>query len=361
MSQISLFQTTVHGTQFETHRYLVKRFRGLESLLDEQPAEIRLDRDNVSPNDFRETFKVLYATIFTGPFVFATQTLISTLRVASTYDYHELRDYCVHYLETLPLDAVKRIELAREFDLPGWEEPAYRELEMRDEAITREEAKAIGLDAFVRIAESREREQRRRGKVDPSNGEKVGNSPTANCFDREQTVQSNTQKERPENNAPQGTPTCARPSLLGNEIGTHRDTNNTVETAATMKPSFTDVELNGVYTWRPKLGYRIEIPGCKCRFTPRNQVGDPGRVCYLSPCATLAFKNIQVEQLAHANRISSLESSMKKLDISASSSVAPPPTRPTYATSLRLTSSPHTNVTVIWGCDGLANGFNVLA
>ncbi|KAF8761423.1 hypothetical protein RHS01_01150 [Rhizoctonia solani] len=242
-----------------------------ESLLDEQPAEIRLDRDNVSP-----TTSAKPLSIFTGPFVFATQTLISTLRVASTYDYHELRDYCVHYLETLPLDAVKRIELAREFDLPGWEEPAYRELEMRDEAITREEAKAIGLDAFVRIAESREREQRRRGKGDPSNREKVGNSPTANCFDREQTVQGNTQKERPENNAPQGTPTCARPSLLGNEIGTHRDTNNTVETAATMKPSFTDVELNGVYTWRPKLGYRIEIPGCKCRFTPGIKLEIPG-------------------------------------------------------------------------------------
>lgn len=60
--------------------------------------------------------------------------------------------------------AIERLKIGREFDLTSWEEAAFHELCMRDEAITAEEANILGLDTFVRIANIREKEQRRRGK-----------------------------------------------------------------------------------------------------------------------------------------------------------------------------------------------------
>lgn len=60
---------------------------------------------------------------------------------------------------------MERIKIARKFGLASWEEPAYIELCSRDEAITMEEAGILGQEVFVRVAEIREKEQRRRGEI----------------------------------------------------------------------------------------------------------------------------------------------------------------------------------------------------
>ncbi|CAE6403347.1 unnamed protein product [Rhizoctonia solani] len=150
---------TVNETCFETHKYLIKRFRGPKTLLVQQPLEVTIQRDDISAEDFCEMFKILYAlSIIAGPFEFAPHTLISTPRVATIYEYQALRDCCIQHLERLELDPIKRLELAHEFDLPTWVEPAYHELGIRDEPITKEEANIIGFDAFISIAEMREKE-----------------------------------------------------------------------------------------------------------------------------------------------------------------------------------------------------------
>ncbi|CAE6493041.1 unnamed protein product [Rhizoctonia solani] len=203
-------QISVNGTRFESHKYLIKRLRGLRPLLDKQHSDINIQRNDVSAEDFSEMFKVLYASIITGPFEFTATTLISTLRVATIYEHQALRDYCVQYLETLELDAVKRIEIAHEFRLPAWEGPAYHELGMRDEPITTEEANIMGLDSFVRIAEIREKEQRRRGKeIDVMGGEQGAKPPLTG----EASTQANTIKgDRPQGTIPHATPQHTRPS-----------------------------------------------------------------------------------------------------------------------------------------------------
>ncbi|CUA74217.1 hypothetical protein RSOLAG22IIIB_11058 [Rhizoctonia solani] len=55
-------QINVNGTRFETHKYLIKRFRGLKQLLDAHPLEIRIQRENISAEHFNEMFKMLYAS-----------------------------------------------------------------------------------------------------------------------------------------------------------------------------------------------------------------------------------------------------------------------------------------------------------
>ncbi|CAE7220032.1 unnamed protein product [Rhizoctonia solani] len=266
-------QISVNGTRFETHKYLVKRFQGLRALLEDNPREISVQHDKLSAQDFCETFKILYTSAVSSPFAFTSQTLVSALRIATIYEYHALRYYCIQYLETLELDAIKRIELAREFQLSAWEDQACHELEMRDKPITAEEAKIIGLDAFVRIAEAREREQRLRGKtVDAAN--------------------SGSQKDdlRAVPRSTYLTPPGDRP-----EANVTRVDNKGSE----MEPRFAHVELGGTYGWRQAYGYGIEAPGCQ------------------------SFKILEAQQLAHAKRISSLESTVKELDVTTANKLTP--------------------------------------
>ncbi|KDN44050.1 hypothetical protein RSAG8_05782, partial [Rhizoctonia solani AG-8 WAC10335] len=304
-------QISVNGTSFESHKYLIKRFQGLKLLLDKNPLEISIQRGDISAEDFCEMLKVLYASIVTGPFAFTSHTLVSTLRVATIYEYHTLRDYCIQYLEMLELDAVKRIELAHEFDIPEWEKPAYQELGMRDEHITREEAKTIGLDAFVSIAEMREKEQRRRGKeIDATNGRQAGRVPVSSgeVLARCDAITNGPQEGTPHTgplsgNTPEedNTAACAD---HGTEVGL----------------SLANIEL-GTIAWSSQHSYNVEIPSCKCHFTYH---GDPrDRKCSMPSCVISAFKGVQTQQLAHANRISDLESSMKKLGDSFATRSAP--------------------------------------
>ncbi|CAE6403310.1 unnamed protein product [Rhizoctonia solani] len=323
-------QISVNGTCFETHKYLIKRFQALKLLLNGWPLRINIQHNAVSAEDFREMFKVIYASIVTGPSLFAPSTLISTLRVATIYEYQALRDYCIQYLERLELDAVKRIEIAREFHLPAWEGPASYELGMRDEPITKEEAKIIGLDAFVCIAEMREKEQRRRGEEINAMGRA---QDTKSSLTKEVSIEVETKPDEPEVAAlveinpdepevpaPGSTPQCVQPMTDDeretNDTAAHVNNNGT-ETGQ----SFTGVELSGTYNKRSTYGYRIDIPGCKCHFTSDTRSGV--EKCTTYPCSLSALKNIQVQQSAHANRISDLESSVKKFSASIAAKSAP--------------------------------------
>ncbi|CAE6403278.1 unnamed protein product [Rhizoctonia solani] len=280
---------SVNGKLFETHKYLIKRFRGLKTLLNEKPFQINVQRDDVSAEDFAEMFKVLYASIITGPFEFTPNALVSTLRIATIYEHLALREYCIRYLETLELDAVKRIEIAREFHLPEWEEPAYHELGARDEPITREEAKIIGLDAFVCIAEMREKEQRRRrDEVDA-------------------IAQDRMVRDQPQEDTPTGGTAQANDA--------NDDANLPLGTNHEAGVSLAGVNLNSVNKYNWIYGHIVPIPSCKC--------GAPNQKCEMPSCTVLVLKGLQAQQQAYANRIFDLESSVKKLNTSVTAKYAP--------------------------------------
>jgi hypothetical protein len=101
------------------------------------------------------------SSVISGPVHFDTDTLISALRIATTYNYPELRDFAIAGLERASLTAIDRIRLSDEFLLPSWEKPAFTQLCQRPETITPAEAQVLGMDRFVQIARIREAEQRR--------------------------------------------------------------------------------------------------------------------------------------------------------------------------------------------------------
>ncbi|KAJ1310937.1 hypothetical protein OPQ81_009449 [Rhizoctonia solani] len=162
----------VNNIIFKTHKHLLNDFarlkeviKGMERYHPDTPC-ITIYRDERGVDDFRNMFKVLGKRLIKGPFEFDAPTLVSALRIATAYDYPQLREFCIDRLNTSNISAVQRIKLACEFGLSDWDESAFRELVARDEAITKEEAKEIGVDRFEEIARAREEMQRKKGAIE---------------------------------------------------------------------------------------------------------------------------------------------------------------------------------------------------
>ncbi|CAE6508567.1 unnamed protein product [Rhizoctonia solani] len=109
--------------------------------------------------DFYNTFRVLYSLAIFGVPEFQVDILISTLRIASAYDYAELKRFATDELEKCSLSSIDQIKLSDECFLPHWEKPAFVDLCYRTEPITRSEAEILGLERFVELARVREAQQ----------------------------------------------------------------------------------------------------------------------------------------------------------------------------------------------------------
>lgn len=93
-----------------------------------------------------------------------------------------------------------------------------------------------------------------------------------------------------------------------------------------MTPSFIGVQTDSFYPrneWtNSHNAWNIMVPGCACRFD--NGAPTPSRYnCRLPSCAVAAFKNLQVQQIAHTNSIVNLEQSMNKLSASLAPTSTP--------------------------------------
>lgn len=95
---------------------------------------------------------------------FSPDILVSTLRIATTYEYPALRVFAMRGLEKATMNIARRIEIAQEFDLQSWKVSAYEELHKREEPVTEEEASVLGISEFVEVAKIREQVQWMRGK-----------------------------------------------------------------------------------------------------------------------------------------------------------------------------------------------------
>ncbi|KAF8593183.1 hypothetical protein BDV93DRAFT_529979 [Ceratobasidium sp. AG-I] len=249
----------IQGTTLETHKYIIKRFSRLKNRI--QNNAIALRSDEPVAEDFRNTFKILYASIVEGPFEFDPVTLISALRVASIYDYPALRVFAIKHLERVPLSAVERIRLAREFGLSSWEEPAYVELCNREDAITKQEAGILGLDAFVHVAKIREKEQRRRGKDTDAVTERSSGLAGAAQTSQDKRKMKKAKKTAPASqDSDSGTDEKETDQAKGTATGTETKPTETIP-----HPSFVNTEIKGAF-WRPQNlnHFVLEVPGCQC-------------------------------------------------------------------------------------------------
>ncbi|CAE7122934.1 unnamed protein product [Rhizoctonia solani] len=316
-----------NGTRFETHRYLIKRFKKWSGT-NLKPGSTMAVTGAASSEDFRKMLKVLYASILEGPFEFDTSTLVSTLHIATDYEYPALRDYAIRHLEQAELTAIKRIEIARSFGLLSWEKPAYLELCGRDEAITEEEASTLGMAAFVRVAKIREKEQRRRGREIDIEEEATGSEDPKIGNNNAETINwipLSGDEESPKENIPgphsRSKKRMKKAKQPGNPELTRSETEIRVETPETKpQPSFIDIPITNNYqpgSWRQGSGAPVGLPVPECSCGYKNGSGlfsPPTRIqCTLPACAVAAFKNLQIRQLAHKKDIADLRSSLNEL------------------------------------------------
>ncbi|CAE6463428.1 unnamed protein product [Rhizoctonia solani] len=162
----------VNNTVFKSHKHLLNDFGRLREMIKGMERHnagtpcITIYRDERGVEDFKNMFKVLYASLIKGPFEFDGPTLVSSLRLATAYEYPELRNFSVNNIDRLGASAfspIQRIQLAREFDLTTWDESAFQELATRDEPITKEEARELGFEKFQELAQAREEVKWKRG------------------------------------------------------------------------------------------------------------------------------------------------------------------------------------------------------
>ncbi|KAG8775911.1 hypothetical protein FRC12_001196 [Ceratobasidium sp. 428] len=143
----------VENRIFFVHKFKLVKFHKIEQLVMSH-EEIALEG---SAEDFRNVFRILYASFesFTH-FDPDTPTLISALRIATTYDYPQLRQFAIRQLEVKELYPFDYLRLAREFNVVAWEKPAVDYLISREEPITEAEAEMLGTKLFVSTVARRE-------------------------------------------------------------------------------------------------------------------------------------------------------------------------------------------------------------
>ncbi|KAG9122854.1 3'-5' DNA helicase [Ceratobasidium sp. 392] len=151
----------IENRVFFVHRFKLVHFRQIEQMVWDHD-EIVLDG---TVSDFQNVLRIMY-TSFDSLVRFDPDTpaLTSALRVATTYDYPELRAFAIRHLEAKKLPILDYLPLARDFGIVDWQERALDYLVSRDQPITEAEANILGTKLHVATTVRREERLIRRPK-----------------------------------------------------------------------------------------------------------------------------------------------------------------------------------------------------
>lgn len=78
------------------------------------------------------------------------------LSISTRFKMEKVRNRAIREIGHFELDAVDKIVLAVNHDVPAWLKPAYVVLCQREEPIREEEAEKLGLSVMVKLARARE-------------------------------------------------------------------------------------------------------------------------------------------------------------------------------------------------------------
>ncbi|KAG8994305.1 hypothetical protein FRB94_009961 [Tulasnella sp. JGI-2019a] len=126
----------------------------LDCKVDTEPELL----SNVTDFEMESLLDVLDARQTASPLELSVQRWGAAVRLAIKLQFHTVREYAISRMESqfIYSDAVSRIELAIECDIPQWLHPAYNFLCMRDAPITAEEGRRLGHERSAAIWRIRE-------------------------------------------------------------------------------------------------------------------------------------------------------------------------------------------------------------
>ncbi|KAG8727817.1 hypothetical protein FRC11_012397 [Ceratobasidium sp. 423] len=299
----------MNNTLFKTRKYLLNKFSALAGLVRDAESTGQSSASGPIPlprvvvkcdaqliGDFNNMIKILYASVIEGPFEFDTATLISALRVATVYHYDALRQFSISKLERAELSAIQRIKIAQELDVAHWTEPAFEELTNRVEPIQPDEARILGINALLRVANMREERRVRRGNEGTVVSE-LGSIPMGS---RQQEIPRAESLYDDLSDTEEDTVYCLPDSdddLLGEKA----------------KTRFIGIPVPALRVHVPNKSRRgrleVNFPDCTCT---NPEVG--GCVaCRIPPCLFKVLRSLQAQQMIHSDEIMALQGTMAVL------------------------------------------------
>ncbi|QRV95139.1 hypothetical protein RhiJN_23157 [Ceratobasidium sp. AG-Ba] len=140
-------QLRVGDTLFAVYRQKLAEFRSVTPMLKSRSTLVL----EGCPADFKNTFRLLWPNS-----EFDVGIWMSALRLATRYDYPELREFSIKNLDLKELPIMEYLPMAQECEVLEWKNRAIEHLVTRDEPVSLEEAKLIGVELFVITATRRE-------------------------------------------------------------------------------------------------------------------------------------------------------------------------------------------------------------
>jgi hypothetical protein len=81
---------------------------------------------------------------------------VSVLKLSSLWQFHKIRAAAIKGLESLSVDLVDKIVIAKRFDISSWLVPSLSALAQREKPLTLLEGNLLGMEWALKMAEVRE-------------------------------------------------------------------------------------------------------------------------------------------------------------------------------------------------------------
>ncbi|KAI6037102.1 hypothetical protein BKA83DRAFT_4171815 [Pisolithus microcarpus] len=127
----------------------------VEGLSDENPIRI----DGTSKDDFEQLLKALLHRKYDSQpnLPRGIEQWTSVLKLSTAWNFESLRQASINALMESGIGAVDRVVLSQQYHIENWLLPALNELARRQEPVSLEEAKRMGIDIALQLASVRER------------------------------------------------------------------------------------------------------------------------------------------------------------------------------------------------------------
>ncbi|KAI0355270.1 hypothetical protein OH77DRAFT_1403431 [Trametes cingulata] len=109
----------------------------------------------IKADDFKSLLYVLFPASYGGTRTLIKEQWMSALRLADMWAFDGVRDQAIRELRKLIPWHAERVRVAREFRIPGWIEPALRELAQQD-ALSAAELQALDWETAAKLFQVRE-------------------------------------------------------------------------------------------------------------------------------------------------------------------------------------------------------------
>jgi len=127
--------------------------RALDGSSDDQPLRL----DGIKKSDFVQLLRVMFPLDSQQPDSPSPEEWTSVLKLSNMWQFHKIRATAIKKLETITMDLVDKIVIARRFDIPTWLVPTLNALIQRESPVGLSEGNRLGMEWVLKVAEVRER------------------------------------------------------------------------------------------------------------------------------------------------------------------------------------------------------------